>query len=334
MFWRLRTSVGSNWRRTFSSIEPGISEKNIRNAQSPDAKAPNKRTLLRRIMPNEGAESRSNDTVIAVTTAEEYNMSKLSKFLASSFPKVSFPQQDVVHVPFSVDADGFIFSDGCFVLWGNPASVSGHIIKLKELVRPFEADSYGEAETETLFYTARHADRFHASMKGEAIVIESADGNGDPEVIRAKLAFSHGLVDSVKIGVLENALHGHIERVKYIPRLLAGGHKLRISRAKVLELTGELLQFRGALNLHSELIDTPDQYWSEPQLEALYQRVSRVLDIRQRAQVLNSKLDYANEMAAVLRQHLSEQHGLKLEWGIIVLIAVEVAFETLHWFSQ
>ena len=47
--------------------------------------------------------------------------------------------------------------------------------------------------------------------------------------------------------------------------------------------------------------------------------------------VLNKKLDYANELSSVLREHLSEQHSLKLEWGIIVLIAVEVAFETLHW---
>ena len=59
--------------------------------------------------------------------------------------------------------------------------------------------------------------------------------------------------------------------------------------------------------------------------------VTRVLDIRQRGHVFNKKLDYANELVAVLRSHLSEQHGLKLEWGIIALIAVEVLFETLHW---
>ena len=101
----------------------------------------------------------------------------------------------------------------------------------------------------------------------------------------------------------------------------------------MLKLTGELLKFRADLNLHSELIDTPEIYWSRPELEELYIKVSKVLDIRQRVHVLNKKLDYANELASVLRSHLSELHSLKLEWGIIVLIAVEVAFETLHWIT-
>jgi len=35
-------------------------------------------------------------------------------------------------------------------------------------------------------------------------------------------------------------------------------------------------------------------------------------------------MDYAQEIASVLRQHLSEAHGIRLEWIIIALIAVEV----------
>ena len=44
-------------------------------------------------------------------------------------------------------------------------------------------------------------------------------------------------------------------------------------------------------------------------------------------QVLNEKMDYAQEIASVLRETLSERHSLRLEWGIIVLIAIEVVFE-------
>lgn len=42
-------------------------------------------------------------------------------------------------------------------------------------------------------------------------------------------------------------------------------------------------------------------------------------------------IDYANELATILREHLSEKHSLTLEWMIIILITVEVAFEGLHW---
>jgi required for meiotic nuclear division protein 1 len=41
-------------------------------------------------------------------------------------------------------------------------------------------------------------------------------------------------------------------------------------------------------------------------------------------------MDYAQEIAAVLRERLSEKHGLFLEWTIIVLIAIEVGFEVLR----
>jgi len=41
-------------------------------------------------------------------------------------------------------------------------------------------------------------------------------------------------------------------------------------------------------------------------------------------------MDYAQEIATVLRERLSEKHGLFLEWTIIVLIAIEVGFEILR----
>jgi uncharacterized Rmd1/YagE family protein len=102
----------------------------------------------------------------------------------------------------------------------------------------------------------------------------------------------------------------------------------------VLRLTGRLLHFRAMLNLQSDLLDTPDMYWSEPTLEELYMRVGRMLDNRPRIAVLNKKLDYASELADVLGSHLSEQHTWKLEWGIIALITVEVASDVLHWFYR
>ena len=151
--------------------------------------------------------------------------------------------------------------------------------------------------------------------------------------IKEKLAFSNGLADSVKLGILETLLEDYIEKVRLIPTVLQQGRKIPLSRGEVLKLTGELLNVRAQLNLNSDLLDTPDIYWSEPKLEDLYVKITRVLEIRRRVAILNKKLDYAREMAEVLGGHLAERHGLKLEWGIIALIAVEVAFETIHLLS-
>jgi uncharacterized Rmd1/YagE family protein len=88
------------------------------------------------------------------------------------------------------------------------------------------------------------------------------------------------------------------------------------------------------LNLYSELTDSlPDLFWDskhELGLEGYYDHVGKALDVGVRIKVLNDKLDYAQEIASVLRETLSERHNLRLEWGIILLIAIEVVFELLR----
>ena len=45
-------------------------------------------------------------------------------------------------------------------------------------------------------------------------------------------------------------------------------------------------------------------------------------------------MDYAQEIASVLRERLSEKHGLLLEWLIIVLISIEVLFEIMRIYKE
>jgi uncharacterized Rmd1/YagE family protein len=290
------------------------------------------------------AESPYLDIVVATCAAESYDLKRILTSLSPVFPGTIKISEDVVFVQIPRDrtedaqnTEAFVFSDGCFVLWGAQRDISVLYSSFKDKLKQFEQRSLAEhlIETESLPFEVRSARHFHATIESEVIVFESTGLSEEykNKVIPAKLAFSNGLADSVKLAILENALNGHIERVKPIPETIASGGKLPVGRSEVLKLTGELLKFRADLNLHSELIDTPEIYWSRPELEELYIKVCKVLDIRQRVHVLNKKLDYANELASVLRSHLSELHSLKLEWGIIVLIAVEVAFETLHWIT-
>ena len=60
--------------------------------------------------------------------------------------------------------------------------------------------------------------------------------------------------------------------------------------------------------------------------------MGRALDVGVRIKVLNEKIGFAQEIASVLRESLSEKHSLRLEWAIIALIAVEVVLEFYrHW---
>lgn len=286
---------------------------------------------IRRVVPTEAGTPPLVRTktlpVTAMCMAESFDFPKLKQHLLEQHQLSNFISDDVLHARLrDGSGEAFFFQSGSFVFW--PAGKENGALKaLMDETKPFQIGPVQAVEQEELEYREGD-DADHATgIRGETMVIAPRDR---PQDVMIKLAFSNGLADSVKLATLEAYLERHIEKTSPIPEMLRSGGKLALSRAQVLQLIGELLHFRSVLNLQSELLDTPELYWSEPELESLYLRTSRVLETRTRIAVLNKKLDYAGEMAAVLRSHLSEAHGLKLEWGIIALIAVEVLFELLH----
>jgi len=131
-------------------------------------------------------------------------------------------------------------------------------------------------------------------------------------------------------------LSKYFESTRTIPTLLSRGEKLpsSVNRRFMLQKTGELLELRAQLNHYSELTDSlPDLFWDskhELGLEGYYDQVGRALDVGVRIKTLNEKMDYAQEIATILRQTMSEKHSIHLEWIIIILIAVEVGFGIRH----
>ena len=180
-----------------------------------------------------------------------------------------------------------------------------------------------------------------STLKGDVVVLgtrkEAEDGDRLDTTL-AKVAFSSGLSRSTKLAVLETALTTYFESTRSIPALLTSGAGVPLSRRFILGKTGELLSLRARLNHYSELTDSlPDIFWdsrSELGLEGYYELVGRALDVNVRIRALNQKMDYAQEIATVLREMASEQHGTRLEWIIIVLIAVEVVFELRRIFLE
>lgn len=186
-------------------------------------------------------------------------------------------------------------------------------------------ESHATVLSDVLSHTPR------STMIGDVIVIR---GNNYTSRLLAKAAFSSGLARSTKLANLEDVLDKHITTTKKYIDNLATGRELGIRAKTVLRLTGQLLRIRGHLNLYSELIETPDLYWSEPELEELYMLISKKLDVTPRITILNKKLDYASESLSTLRSHISEENSVRLEWMIIILIMVEVAFEITHFVEK
>lgn len=161
-----------------------------------------------------------------------------------------------------------------------------------------------------------------------------SQGSDPEERLLEMAAFAVGLSRSTRLSILEESLEKHIQLTRENSEVLSEGLELKTKEADILKLTGRLFLIRGKLNLYSELIETPDLYWSEPNLEKIYESISRRLDIQPRILIMNRKLDYVTEEQRALLSVLSEKKGTRLEWIIIILILVEVCFETFHFMEK
>merc|ERR1712232_592589 len=93
---------------------------------------------------------------------------------------------------------------------------------------------------------------------------------------------------------------------------------------------GGLLVLRCDVNLHTDILDTPDIFWDEERFEPTYVESREYLEIDKRVEILNQRLGVLKDMYDLLQNGLNVKHGNKLEWIIIVLILVEVVLELLE----
>ncbi|KAI9929048.1 hypothetical protein ASPWEDRAFT_37003 [Aspergillus wentii DTO 134E9] len=308
-------------------------------------------------------------TVTAYAVAEQFNIRKVRDILQEKgyepdpFETGLYPQ--VVHVQVPLDSirrvsnpsasdlpsdevgDIFVFPSGTVVAWSLPEGFTS-FLATRTLLTAAEGAHIDNLETEDLEYV-EDPQRENSSIKGDTIILGTKpDNNGSGtqlagqqsavETVLTKVAFSSGLARSTKLAVLESLLSNYFESTRAIPTLLSKGSRLPFTRDFILRKTGQLLSVRAQLNLYSELTDSlPDIFWDsrhELGLEGYYEQAGRALDVGIRIKLLNEKMDYAQEIASVLRERLSETHGLRLEWIIILLIAVEVGFEVLRLWKE
>ncbi|KAL2356085.1 hypothetical protein BJ546DRAFT_874720 [Cryomyces antarcticus] len=262
-------------------------------------------------------------TVVAWNVSERVALNIVTKILA---PAAENPHPDTMEaedLEYIEDADK------------ESSEIIGDTIVLgtKTETRRWDGED-GAVRSATNAETAAKHDADLADDSSNSSSSSSSAQRHDAAAVLAQIAFSSALARSTKLGVLENLLAAYFASTRSIPTLLSRGPRLPFTRAFILRKTGLLLSIRSQLNLYSELTDSlPDLFWDSPHalgLERYYEQAGRALDVGVRIRVLNAKLDYAQEIAAVLRERLSEGHGLLLEWLIIGLISVEVGFEILR----
>ncbi|KAI3401137.1 hypothetical protein diail_283 [Diaporthe ilicicola] len=286
----------------------------------------------------------------AVCVAESFDMDLVVRILTEHCYQLDpdglgFDTADVVHAR-TLGAGGhgdvFVFPSGTVVTWGLPADVGINMAQ-GTLLRAAHNHDLESAERESLDFETDAA-MTTSTMRRDRVILGTKERRGDDDDADAgtypnlaKIAFSSGLARSTKIAFLEALLSAYFKKTKDIPRQLLEG-QLAVNKKFILQRTGELLELRSQLNLYSELTDSlPDMFWdqdSELRLEQNYEQVGRALDVLDRIKLLNQRMDYAQEMATVMRGMWDTDHGAFLEKIIIALICIEVLFEMRRIFFE
>jgi uncharacterized Rmd1/YagE family protein len=279
-------------------------------------------------------------SVAAFATAEEYDLEALIKGLKELDlyePKVIKNTSDVVHAvaKYQVESEPreiFFFREGSVVLWNVTDLESSNVLKF---LRQYESDSYSERlvqqENELMNYRHQTEGLPSALDKDGDLLVATADST---EITLDKYTYSNAMTLSVKLAIWEASLERYIDTIEFVTEDLKRGNKIKMSQEEVLRKHGELFALRHLINLSSDLLDTPDFYWENEQLESLYNQVCNYFAIARRTKVMNEKINHCVELIELLSSHLSDKHHIRLEWMIIILIMVEVGFEVIHYVDR
>lgn len=226
----------------------------------------------------------------------------------------------------NLNSEVMILANGTLVGWGLTEDLMVRKLIPPILPATIEKCDFESEEMDYIEVDAEESEKSVSStfMQGDVLVIPEKYSR---ERQLDMAAFAIGLSRSTRLSILEENLEKIIQHTRENSEVLAEGFRITLNETDILRVTGRLFKLRAKLNLYSELIETPDLYWSEPTLEKIYEAISRRLDISLRITIMNRKLDYVTEEQRALLSFLNEKKSTRLEWIIILLIMVEVLFE-------
>lgn len=117
-----------------------------------------------------------------------------------------------------------------------------------------------------------------------------------------------------------------------------------MNHKEIMRKIGELFLLRTNINSVGSVLDSPvrplsshahaatnhtplraqEVFWTYPDLQPLYEAARSYLEIPQRIDLLNSRVEVLQDMLQLLKETVTSRHAERLEQIVIALIAVEI----------
>jgi required for meiotic nuclear division protein 1 len=142
------------------------------------------------------------------------------------------------------------------------------------------------------------------------------------------------LSKSVVLAHQEIAVAAALDRIEpFVLQLRDRGGVMTRERS-LLRQIGHVLSAMQRMTVQVEAEDKPDLLWDHPQLERLYARLADEYEIVERSRALGRKFTLINESVNSLLQVVDTRRAVRLEWGVILLIAFEIVLSLYELFIR
>lgn len=252
----------------------------------------------------------SNSSGSASTSTDEEDKRKLIR-LADEGGEIDIGKKN----------DIFVFEFGVVIMWGY--TLKEEAAFLDDLER-FENEKLSEEDIQIEEFNYYITKSYQPRIYNDFITLRDDDN------YMLKLSISHGLAQSVKISLFEELVDNTIEDTQDIPQQIAQTGKVEMTREEIMKSVGELFILRININLHGSVLDSPELMWSEPHLEPIYQAMRGYLEINQRVELLNQRLEVISDLLLMLKEQLGHSHEENLEFIVVVLVGIQVLVSVVN----
>jgi len=246
--------------------------------------------------------------IYALCQCDYYDFGPLYDHLTQSHEVQKF--RNIIYLEW-LQGKAFIFDYGVIVLWNISEAERPALLKIlnKYAVKPVSTVIHDQFTYES------NASR--VSLKDDHISL--LDDN-----IQTRLAVSHGIAQSTKLSKYEERVQNTINSTQYIPENIANKGVSGLKRKELAKLRGFLYLTKSDVMLHYDLLDVPEFFWENPELQSYYTMIAEYLEIRPRIEVINKKLETIQDLLQMIADEQKHTHSSLLEWIIIWLIAFDI----------
>lgn len=141
------------------------------------------------------------------------------------------------------------------------------------------------------------------------------------------------LAKSVALEKTEFEIGRLLDEIEVVISDLYNGH-LGVSDEKLARMSASILSFRLNTVSYIMLLDKPDVTWVNEEACSLYDEMSTIFELDGRYQNVRQKSETLMDITEVVAGLAHAQRGNRLEWAVIILIAIEILLSLYEMFLK